>query len=249
MTLSTEANWLVQLRQLRANLTTSRSHLDRMICQFAGTVPADVMVLDAGAGDSPYRKHFAHTRYSAADVCLRIEAHRFSDVSYVCDLVSIPVTDACYDVVLCTQVLEHVPRPLDVLREFYRVLKPGGRLWLSAPLSFPEHEIPYDFFRYTQFGLRFLFEQADFQIHELGWVSGYLGTLAHQMNTARHELPRRARDYGGGLPGALALALSSIVRPLCLILAFVYSRLDLRHRYTAGGHCMDYYVIAGKPPH
>lgn len=215
--------------------------------EFSGTVPSGAMVLDAGAGDSPYRKYFAHTTYEAADICLRTESHQYAHVNYVCDLTAIPVPDSRYDLVLCTQVLEHVSKPLEVLRELRRVLKPGGRLWLSTPLFFEEHEAPHDYFRYTQFGLRHLIEQAGLELIELDWVSGYFGTLAHQLNMARHALPWRARDYGGGITGALAATFSFLLWPFWLALALIFAHLDLRHRYTGDGHCMDYRLIACKP--
>ena len=75
-------------------------------------------------------------------------------MDHVCDLSQIPVESGKYDLVLMTQVLEHLPEPAKVLRELYRVLKPGGTLWLSTPFYYEEHEVPYDFYRYSQYGLR-----------------------------------------------------------------------------------------------
>jgi ubiquinone/menaquinone biosynthesis C-methylase UbiE len=66
------------------------------------------------------------------------------------------------DAVLSTQVLEHVADPLSVLAEFFRVLKPDGRLWLTAPFVWYLHEEPYDYYRFTSHGLRFLLERAGF---------------------------------------------------------------------------------------
>ncbi len=229
----------------RHGLTTSRHHLDRMVCEFAASVPERAVVLDAGAGDSPYRYYFSHTIYEAADLCDR-DSHDYTHVNYVCDLVAIPVPSSRYDAALCTQVLEHMPNPQQVLSELWRVLKPGGRLWLSTPLYFEEHEVPSDFFRYTQYGLRRLMAGAGFDVLDLGWISGYFGTLAHQLNIARHELPWHPRDYGGGLRGAAAAGLSLLIRPLWLPLGLFFAYLDLRHRYTQGGHTMDYYVVASK---
>jgi SAM-dependent methyltransferase len=106
-------------------------------------------VLDAGAGDSPYRERFAHVQYESADF-ERVPGKRYAASDYVCDLAAIPVEDHRYDLVLLSQVLEHLPEPGAVLAELRRVLKPGGTIWASAPLFYEEHEVPYDFFRYTQ---------------------------------------------------------------------------------------------------
>jgi SAM-dependent methyltransferase len=203
-------------------------------------------MLDAGAGDSPYRKLFAHAQYEAADICKR-DAHQYSHVQYVCDLTAIPVADARFDLVLCTQVLEHVPEPRKVLGELRRVLKPGGALWISAPLSFHEHEVPHDYFRYTQYGWARMIADAGLELVTIEWLQGYLGTVAYQMNQARHYLPASARDYGGGVQGMLASAFSLLMRPILLGAAFIYSRLDMRHRYTTRGHPLDYCVVARRP--
>ena len=203
-------------------------------------------MLDAGAGDSPYRRLFNHAQYEAADICKR-EQHGYAHVQYICDLSAIPVEDARFDLVLCTQVLEHVPEPQKVLRELHRVLKPGASLWISAPLSFHEHEVPHDYFRYTQYGWTRMIADAGLELVAIEWLQGYLGTVAYQLNQARHYLPSSPRDYGGGISGALASAFSLAMRPLLLGAALVYSRLDLRHRYTTGGHPLDYCVVARRP--
>lgn len=224
---------------------TTRSHLHKLVSEFAATVHAGEMVLDAGAGDSPYRRMFDHCTYEATDICKR-EGKRYAHINYICDLTNIPVESDRYDAVLCTQVLEHVPRPEAVLLELARVLRPNGRIWLSTPLSFEEHEVPYDFFRYTQFGLRELFGRAGLHVDRIDWVQGYCGTVAHQVNLARHMLPRSSSGYGDGPGGMAAAAVMAIARPFLGVLAIVLARSDMRVKFTAKGHCLDYYVIATK---
>jgi SAM-dependent methyltransferase len=76
------------------------------------------------------------------------------------------------DVVVCTEVLEHVPNPHQVVAELSRLLKAGGALYVSVPFSAREHQIPYDFFRYTQYGLRHLFEQAGLDVEFIRPIRG-----------------------------------------------------------------------------
>jgi SAM-dependent methyltransferase len=76
----------------------------------------------------------------------------------------LPFASEYFDSVLCTQVLEHVARPWLALQEIGRVLRKDGLLLLSAPKSWRLHEEPYDYYRYTKYGLSFLLQQSNLQI-------------------------------------------------------------------------------------
>jgi SAM-dependent methyltransferase len=236
------------LRRLRERYRTNITGLGlHRFAKAAATSAAEgARVLDAGAGDSPYRTYLDHCDYEATDICERDE-REYPHVNYVCDLTSVPVEDARYDMVLCTQVLEHVPDPQAVIHELARVLKPGAALWLSTPFYFPEHEVPYDFFRYTQFGLRQLFTEAGLEVESVEWTGGYYATLAYQLGRAWHGIPLRPREYGGGIVGALAALFALVARPTLLAMGVVFARLERRHSYTARGHCVDYCIVGRKP--
>jgi SAM-dependent methyltransferase len=150
----------------------------------------DFRVLDAGAGKAPFRELFDHVTYETADFG-QVTNKAYAQLDYVCDLTEIPVDESTYDLVLCTQVMEHVPDPLAVLREFHRVLKPGGQAWLSAPFFFMEHEKPYDFHRFTQFAWRRMADETGFTVKEVKWLEGYYGTLAYQARIGAQSLPNR----------------------------------------------------------
>jgi len=77
------------------------------------------LVLDAGAGEQPYRHHFLHCRYEAAD--FEAVKKRYATSTYVCDLARIPVEDGRFDAVVFSQVMEHLPDPIAALREIRRV--------------------------------------------------------------------------------------------------------------------------------
>lgn len=101
---------------------------------------------------------------------------KHADVYY--DGKTLPFGEASCDGVLCTQVLEHVPDPEALLREIGRVLKPGGTVVLSAPFFWQEHEQPFDFFRFSTFGMRQLLSRAGLEEISIEKTSGTLETLA-----------------------------------------------------------------------
>lgn len=224
---------------------SSRFHLRRENAAFAATVPPGAVVLDAGAGEQPYRDLFAHCRYEAADF-ERVDKP-YARSTYVCDLASIPVEDGRFDAVVCNQVLEHLPEPASVLAELHRVLKPGGRMICTAPLFYEEHERPFDFYRYTQFGWRHLLQKAGFEVERLDWMEGYFGTVAYQLETASAYLPKAPRRYAPGLKGFATGAAVAAARPFFRILADMLYSADEAAKFTAAGFPKNYVVVARKP--
>jgi SAM-dependent methyltransferase len=96
-------------------------------------------------------------------------------VDFVGDARVLPVAEGSVDVVLCTQVIEHVPEPVRVLQEIFRVLRPGGTLILSVPAIFPQHGSPGDYWRYMPQGLAWLLR--DFHNLEIQGETGTVGSL------------------------------------------------------------------------
>jgi SAM-dependent methyltransferase len=224
---------------------SSRTYLHRFLARAAQEVEPGQLVLDAGAGRAPYRRLFAHARYESADF-LAVEGKKYRQPDYVCDLARIPVADGRFDHVLLTQVLEHLPEPATVLVELHRVLKPGGTLWLTAPLFYAEHEQPYDFYRFTQFGVRHLLEGAGFEVLEVDWMEGYLGTLSYQARLMSRTLPSTSAAYGGGLEGAALALAAKLSKRAGRSLADGLAALDLRHKIVSRGLPKNYQAVARK---
>jgi SAM-dependent methyltransferase len=230
-------------RRERGN--SSRDYLLEFARVAAGSVPEGALVLDAGAGSSPYAELFAHARYESADF-QQVDGKRYVPVTHVCDLREIPVEDGRYDLVLCSQVLEHLPEPLAVLSEFHRVLRDDGQLWITCPLFYCEHEQPYDFYRYTQYGLAHLIEGAGFRVDDLEWLEGFFGTLGYQARYAAEHLPVEPRTYGGGLRGGAYAAVARLARPVLRRSSSVLTGLDLAVRVTDRGMPKNYAAVASK---
>jgi len=138
----------------------------------AALIPAGSMVLDAGAGQCQYKSFFKNHEYVALDLCVGDDQWDFSHIDIKAPLHDIPVVDATFDHIVCTQVLEHVPNPIEVMRELGRVCKPGGTLLLAVPFSAREHQIPHDFYRYTRFGLEYLLAEGQWNVERIDPVRG-----------------------------------------------------------------------------
>lgn len=230
------------LSRLRPN--SSRTYLDDFAHKASLSLPAGAKVLDAGAGNGIYKRHFINQHYESADFC-QVDKE-YGEITYVCDLENIPVDSDKYDLVLFTQVMEHLPNPEKVLKELNRVLRPGGELWLSTPLYYEEHEIPYDFFRYTQYGLKHLLESNNYVLKQIDWLEGYFGTLSYQLILATKSLPLKPKHYGSGLVGFIGSVMAAIMKLNFAVFSVILAQFDLRQRYKEAGHCKNYKVIATK---
>ncbi len=132
---------------------------------------ADGILLDYGCGNQPYRELWGKNvkQYVGVDVT----QNKFGTVTDVVPPNSpLPYQDNSFDTVVSTQVLEHVSEPKFYLSEAARVLRPGGNLILTCPGTYMLHEEPFDFFRYTEHGLRYLLESNGISILVLDTTGG-----------------------------------------------------------------------------
>jgi SAM-dependent methyltransferase len=223
---------------------SSRYRLWQENAAFAAAVPEGALVLDAGAGDAPYKSLVQHARYESAD--FEKVDKPYASSTYVCDLQSIPVEDGRFDFILFNQVMEHLPEPKLVLAELHRVLKPGGRMIYTGPLFYEEHEQPYDFYRYTQFGVQHLFRSAGFTVERLDWLEGYFGTVAYQLHCMWRYLPHRPRDLGRGLAGYALAPLMLFLKVVFAACSICFHRLETHVKYSAKGYPKNYVALVLK---
>ncbi|MES2062137.1 MAG: class I SAM-dependent methyltransferase [Bacteroidota bacterium] len=132
-------------------------HLFKAISTFANG-----KLLDIGCGNKPYKSLLdTHiTEYIGCDIVQSSE----NCVDVLCPANNIPIADEIFDTVISTQTIEHVEDHQGLINEAYRLLAPGGKLILSGPMYWPLHEEPYDFFRFTKHGFRYILEKAGFEL-------------------------------------------------------------------------------------
>jgi SAM-dependent methyltransferase len=138
-------------------------------------------VLDFGAGSAPYRVLFNCSEYITVD--LESSGHpaerKVADFYY--DGHSLPFDSAHFDFIFSSEVLEHVFNLEEILSEIHRVLKPSGRVLLTVPFVWGEHEQPYDFARYTSFGLTDLLKRHNFEVESLNKTTRFIETLTQML--------------------------------------------------------------------
>lgn len=160
-------------KSFRLQLNPRRHAIETFAQSSGNKTSKDARVLDAGAGPCPYKHFFAHTRYEATDF---IDPHKILD--FTCSLDHIPKSTNTYDAVLSTEVLEHVEFPQKVVNEMHRVLKKGGRLFLTTPQGWMVHQAPYNYFYFTKYGLESILKQAGFKKYKIMPMGGYFKVLA-----------------------------------------------------------------------
>jgi SAM-dependent methyltransferase len=164
-------------------LQAIRRALDEFL-QASGEKLRGGIALDFGAVSSPYARRLEHAG-------LRVLMSDIGDVPAgvlkISDVGRVPLEDASVDLVVSTQVLEHVPEVTQYLLEALRVLKPGGVLFLSTHGTWHLHRVPTDMRRWTIDGLGYEVERAGFEVERVEPYVGRLATVTYQRMAAFSE--------------------------------------------------------------
>lgn len=183
--------------------------------QYLAQLPAGLSVLDAGAGELRNKAYCTHLQYVSQDFCqyegkgdgvaLQTGNWNTTKIDIVSDITAIPVPDSTFDIVLCTEVMEHVPDPLNALRELARVVKPKGQLIITAPFCSLTHFAPY---HYSSGLSRYWYEKhlvsLGFDVLEIQPNGNWLDYVAQEL----WRLPWIGKNYSNKVLGWLALALA-----------------------------------------
>lgn len=142
----------------------TRNNLNKFISKHS----SDKLTLDLGCANSPYAHYFKNR--IGADIAAG------KGVDVICDAHNLPFEDEKFDNILCTEVLEHLHSPEIAISEMERGLKKGGKLILTTRFIFPLHDVPNDYYRFTKYGLKYLFR--NWEIIELNEEVSTMETLA-----------------------------------------------------------------------
>ena len=159
---------------------TAKYSLRKQIKKFAEFVKGGDLI-DIGCGEKPYEKYFNVAKYIGIEIIggSHDEAKKNQNMYY--DGVNLPFENQSIDWILCTEVLEHVAEPSAFLGECNRVLKNSGGIILSTPQTWGLHEEPFDFYRYTKYGLKYLLEKNGFSVISSVQTTGVWGTVGQRL--------------------------------------------------------------------
>ncbi len=210
------------------------------------SIPTGLRILDAGAGELGNKKYCTHLKYVSQDFCqydgtgdqkaLQTEKWDTTRIDIISDITKIPEPDQSYDVILCSEVLEHLPDPNGALNEFQRLLKKDGRLIITAPFNSLTHFAPYHFSSgFNSYYYQHHFDQLGFKLESIVPNGNYFEYLAQEI----HRLPEVAEKYANHKIGLV----EKLILKFALKVIYPISRKDNGSTELL---CFGYHVLARK---
>lgn len=184
----------------------------------------DSKVLDIGSGNIGYKQNIHNSNllytldYPSTNERYRVRPNIFADAR------CLPIHDNEFDVVFLFEVLEHVAEPEKVLKEIRRVLRPGGKFYLSVPFIYPIHDAPNDYWRFTVYGIQDVLRKHGFEVVDLIVHGNTLVSACQMFNLGLLEICRDLYLHSkllGLLTGLLAYPFTFVINVLALPLLYL----------------------------
>jgi ubiquinone/menaquinone biosynthesis C-methylase UbiE len=213
------------------NILITRIH-DRLLERYASKQFSGSLI-DIGCGTKPYTNLFSPYVTVHIGIDHQETLHDKSNIDRFGTAYELPAEDGEFDCALCTAVLEHLEEPEKALRECYRVLRAGGVAIYSVPFIWHLHEEPRDFYRFSKYGLKYLFEKVGFEIIEINPLSGFWVTFGQLFVYNIYRFNRGPLKFIPIIP-LIGLLIQGI--------SYLLDRIDKTEQWT-----WMYMVVAGKP--
>lgn len=229
------------------NFLNNKRNRDVWIINQLSNLPAKTRLLDAGAGESPYKEYCSQFQYTSQDfgqyngtgdkVGLQTKQWDNSMLDIISDITAIPVKKDSYDAILCTEVLEHLPYPDKAIKEFARILKKKGKLIITSPFCSQTHFAPFHFCTgFSIYWYKQILKENNFRIISWEHNGNYFDFLAQELV----RTPLVIRRY---TPiGYLSFLTYIFIMPVLGLLTI----MSVLNRGSETQLCFGYHVLAEK---
>jgi ubiquinone/menaquinone biosynthesis C-methylase UbiE len=209
-------------------------------------IPNNSKILDAGAGTQRYRRYCEHLEYVSQDFgeydgkgdssALQMGEFDYGKLDIVSDITSIPMPDSSFDVIMCIEVLEHLPDPVQAIKEFARLLKPNGHLIVTAPFCSLTHFAPYHFSSgFNKYWYEKHLTESEFNTIEVAQNGNFFEYLAQEI----YRMPYVSKRYSNSKPNLIEFLSILILQRMLL-------RFSKADNGSAEILCFGYHVHAIK---
>lgn len=172
--------------------TQNQQNRDAWVEKILKKIPKGKKILDAGAGEQQYKKYCKHLNYTSQDFAeyapekcdqgLQMPTWDYGKLDIISDIGKIPVGNSTYDVILCTEVFEHIINPELALKEFKRILKNNGLLIITAPFASYTHFAPFHFATgFSKYYYEALLPKFGFKIQSIDSNGNYFQLSAQEL--------------------------------------------------------------------
>ena len=235
------------IKSIRPSVGKSNERVrERWIEDTLNSISENSRILDAGAGTQRYRKFCKHLNYVSQDFG-RYNGHGdsegmqtgefdYGELDIVSDITAIPEPDLSFDAIMCIEVLEHLPDPVQAIKEFSRLIKPKGHLILTAPFCSLTHFSPYHFCTgFNTHWYQIHLAGCGFKIIDITPNGNFFEYIAQEID----RIPSVAKRYSNDRPG--------LFERLCIfVILRMLSRFSKKNNESSKLLCFGYHVFATK---
>jgi len=210
------------------------------------SIPENSRILDAGAGTQRYRKFCKHLDYVSQDfekydgqgdsAGIQTGEFDYGELDIVSDITSIPEPDLSFDAIMCIEVLEHLPDPVQAIKEFSRLIRPNGHLILTAPFCSLTHFSPYHYCTgFNKHWYKIHLAAYGLKIIDITPNGNFFEYLSQEID----RIPSVSKRYSKDKPG--------LFERLCIfVMLRMLSRFSKKDNASSDLLCFGYHVFATK---